>query len=296
MFTVLAFGDGFENDEALIAFLVEIKQGCFIIHSVTIVWSWPNSNQLLIEPVNVSFLNQLMGPHNQINPIQQVEMVDNFMSKNPSSPSCIPFPSFNVFRVRPHQICHWSFMRNLLLSINQSHLINCWQVRRQSTMDTKDCAVDDGAQRKVIKGLIKIFPAIWVAILFVYLVQKSVHHGNVSTFVVSSEEINSVRVFNFETKEECDCFNRVVPSVYKISDHDELVIGDSSSLFEHLLDVVELSVNVACDFDRAIHRYDVWLLCEDASYHIAKLSDSWFSYGFAGPCLLEPLIDTHVSA
>ena len=39
MFAVLAFRDGFENNEALIAFLVQIEQGCFIIHSVTIVWS-----------------------------------------------------------------------------------------------------------------------------------------------------------------------------------------------------------------------------------------------------------------
>jgi hypothetical protein len=71
--------------------------------------------------------------------------------------------------------------------------------------------------------------------------------------VVSSEEINSVGVFNFEAEKECDSFNRVVPSIDEISNHYKLVIGDSSSFFEHLLDIVELPVNIACDFNRAIH-------------------------------------------
>lgn len=143
-------------------------------------------------------------------------------------------------------------MRYLLLSVNQPHLINCRQVWREPTMNAKNTAIDNGAQRKVIKGLVKIFPAVGVAILFVDLIEESVHHGDVSTFVVASEEVDSVGVFDFEAEEEGDGFYGVVASVYEVSDHDELVVGDSSSFSEHLLDVVELSVDITCDFDGAI--------------------------------------------
>lgn len=37
MFAVLALWDCLEDNPALVAFLVQIKQGCFIIHSVTII-------------------------------------------------------------------------------------------------------------------------------------------------------------------------------------------------------------------------------------------------------------------
>ena len=162
-------------------------------------------------------------------------------------------------------------------------------------MDTEDTPVDNRAQWKVIECLIKILPAIWIAILFVYFVQESIHHGYVSTFVVSSEQVNSVRVFDFETKKECDGLYWIVSSVNEVSDHDKLVVRYSSSLFEHLLNVVKLTVDVACNFHRAIHWYNVWLLCKDTSYHVAKLSYGWLCDRFAGPCLFKPLIDAHLS-
>ncbi len=69
-------------------------------------------------------------------------------------------------------------------------------------MNTQHSTIDNRSQRQVIKSLVEIFPAIGVAILFVDLIQKSIHHGDVSTLMVSSEQINSIRVFDFETKKE----------------------------------------------------------------------------------------------
>lgn len=112
--------------------------------------------------------------------------------------------------------------------------------------------------------------------------------------MVSSEQINTIWVFDFEAKKERNGLNWVVSSIDEVSDHDKLAVGDSSTFFEHLLNIVELSMNITCDFDWAIHWYDVWLLSEDASDHVAKLPDSWLCDGFAGPCLFEPMIDAHL--
>jgi hypothetical protein len=38
MFAVLTFRDSFKNNKVLVSFLVEVKQSCLIVHSVTIVW------------------------------------------------------------------------------------------------------------------------------------------------------------------------------------------------------------------------------------------------------------------
>lgn len=60
-----AFRDRLEDDEIPIGMLIEIEEGSLVVHAVAVVGSRPESDQLLIEPVDVPLLHQLMGSHDQ---------------------------------------------------------------------------------------------------------------------------------------------------------------------------------------------------------------------------------------
>lgn len=126
------------------------------------------------------------------------------MAENPSCSSCISFPRLDVLRVRPHQVSHGSFVRNLLFPVDESHLVDGGQVWRESSMDAEHGAIDNGAEREVVKSLVEVFPAVGVAILFVDFVQEAIHHGDVSALVIAPEQVDSVWVLDFEAEQKCD--------------------------------------------------------------------------------------------
>ena len=95
-------------------------------------------------------------------------------------------------------------MRNFLLSVKKTHLVDCWKIRRQSSMNAEDSPVDNSSERQEVKSLIKIFPTVGVAILFVDLIEEAVHHGDVSTLVISSEQVDTVWIAYLKTKEQCN--------------------------------------------------------------------------------------------
>lgn len=78
--------------------------------------------------------------------------------------------------------------------------------------------------------------------------------------MVSSEEVYSVGVFDFEAEEESDGLNRVVASVHEVSNHDELVGRNASPLRKEVLHIVELSVDISSDVDWRVNCDDVGLI------------------------------------
>jgi hypothetical protein len=68
-------------------------------------------------------------------------------------------------------------------------------------VDAEDVAVDDGSEGEEVEGLVKVLPAVGVAVLLVDLVEESVHHGDVPALVVAPEEVDAVGVFDFEAEQ-----------------------------------------------------------------------------------------------
>lgn len=69
-----------------------------------------------------------MSAYDETDLVQQIEMVDNLVSEDPASSSGVPSPRLNIFRVGPHEISEGSFVGYFLFSVEQSHLINRWQI------------------------------------------------------------------------------------------------------------------------------------------------------------------------
>ena len=65
-------------------------------------------------------------------------------------------------------------MGNLLLSINQSYLINSFDIRRQSSVDTKHFPVHDRTQRKIIENFNAKSVSVSIPVLLESLVMESV--------------------------------------------------------------------------------------------------------------------------
>ena len=65
----------------------------------------------------------------------------------------------------------------------------------------------------------------------------------------------------------------MVTSVYEVADHYKFAGWDSTTLCKEVLNVVELTVDVACKVDGSIYADDVGLFCEYCFDLVAEAAD-----------------------
>lgn len=62
--------------------LIEFQNGCLVSHSIAIVGCTPNCHQILFsEPVLISFVCKLVSSADQLESIEVVEIVNDFISE-----------------------------------------------------------------------------------------------------------------------------------------------------------------------------------------------------------------------
>lgn len=130
-------------------------------------------------------------------------------------------------------------------------------------MKAKDLIFNHRSQWKQIKELCKVFPNICVSILSLAFIIESIDLSNLPTFVVSSQNGNSIFVPYFEGDEECYSLNWVIPSIDIIAHKQIVSIWAIASYFEELNQVMKLPMNVSTDCDWAPHRLHIDFLWED---------------------------------
>jgi len=74
-------------------------------------------------------------------------------------------------------------------------------------METEDLTFDDGSQGQVVKELGELFPHIGVPVLPQTLVIETVHLCNLSAFVVSSQNCQSVSVSHLQGYQKGHCLH-----------------------------------------------------------------------------------------
>ena len=80
-------------------------------------------------------------------------------------------------------------------------------------METEDLVVDQGGKGQVVKQVCKVFPNIGVAVLAEALVVEAVYLGNLTRFVVTTEDGDTLRVSNLECNQESHSLNGKVATV-----------------------------------------------------------------------------------
>ena len=111
-------------------------------------------------------------------------------------------------------------MRNFLASLDGSNLINGLHIWGESSMDTQDLSFDKSSDAQIIENLCAVLPRVGVTILSYDFVIKSINGCDLSTLVISSQKGNISGVSDFESHKQLERFDRIVPSVHKISHED----------------------------------------------------------------------------
>ena len=99
-------------------------------------------------------------------------------------------------------------------------------------MQTENLTVHKCCQWKVVKEVSEIFPNIGVSIFSQAFVIKSIHLGNLPTFVISSKNGDSGAKSDLECDKEGDSLHAVVASVHVVAHEQVVGVGGLASNLE----------------------------------------------------------------
>lgn len=99
-------------------------------------------------------------------------------------------------------------------------------------MDAENFSFNNGTDTEVVENFCAVFPWISVSILSNGLIIESIHGGDLSGFVVTSEQSDVGWILELKAEQKLECLNRIITSVDKVSHEDVSSIWDLSSLVE----------------------------------------------------------------
>jgi hypothetical protein len=121
-----------------------------------------------------------------------IELSCDLITKEPASTARRNCPSFNVLGIAPNKVTECTLVRNLLSTSDDANLVDCTDLRAQTTVDTKNLPIDDGSEDKEVENLTAGLPNGSVAILLLTLFVEAVNLGDLAGLVVPSDESNLV--------------------------------------------------------------------------------------------------------
>jgi hypothetical protein len=89
-------------------------------------------------------------------------------------------------------------MWELHASFKQSDLVKSLDIWRQTCMYAENSAFNDSSDAEVIENFSAVLPGVCITILSNGLIVKAVSRRNLSRFMVSSEERDTVWIFKFQ--------------------------------------------------------------------------------------------------
>jgi len=269
---------GMEDFKGSYELVVHIQDRCNITASVAIVWCGPNGNEVLIsEPIFEAVHDKLMRSGNQRNVIDVIKLSSHSRSEEPSSTSGRHSPCFNIFWVGPHKITERSLVWDFHSSVNESHLIDSFNLGRETSVNTEDLALDNSTNAKIVENFCAIFPRVGISVLSNSLIIETVHGCDLSGLMVTSEQGDVRWVLEFEAQKELESLNTVETSVYEITHENVACVWDFTTFIKKFQKIMELAVDITTDGYWSFHRLDIALFNENLLYFLAENSE--FSFG-----------------
>lgn len=84
-------------------------------------------------------------------------------------------------------------------------------------METEDLVVNESGEREVIEEVGEVFPNVRVTVFAQAFIVEAVDLGNLTGFVVSSEDGYTLWVADLESDKESHRFDRVIASIYVVA-------------------------------------------------------------------------------
>lgn len=91
-------------------------------------------------------------------------------------------------------------MRNFYLTVNSSDLINCFDLRGETTVHTKDFAIDNSPDGEIIEHLSAVLPRVRVAILTIYFIVETINGSDLAGLMIASEKSYAIGVLHLEAQ------------------------------------------------------------------------------------------------
>jgi hypothetical protein len=110
-------------DKCVSPAIINLQYGSHVPTSVTVVRCTENGNHLLFMSPVKSIHNQLMSSSNQLKAVCVIELFRYILAKSISSTTRRYSPTTSVIWVRPKEIAHGPFMRNLLNTVKVPYVI-----------------------------------------------------------------------------------------------------------------------------------------------------------------------------
>jgi len=123
-------------------------------------------------------------------------------------------------------------VRDFHSSVDKSDLVNSFDFRGESSVDAEDFTFDNSSDTKIIEDLSAVLPRIGIPVLSNGLVIETVHGGDLSSLVVSSQEGDVSWILELQAEEKLECLDRVEASVHEVTHEDVSGVGDLASLVE----------------------------------------------------------------
>ena len=130
-------------------------------------------------------------------------------------------------------------------------------LRAQPTVDAQCGTVNEGAKSEIVKDLSARSPYIRGVVLLHAFVVKAVDLGDLSRFVIASDEGHSVGMADLEGEEEEEGLHGVEASIYKVAEEEVIDLRTVASYFEEFTEIEELAMDVAtcvCGFEECKRR------------------------------------------
>ena len=118
-------------------------------------------------------------------------------------------------------------------------------------------------QGKEIEKIREVLPDVGVAVFTKTLIVETVNLCNLSRLVVTTSNSHAIRITNLESEEQGHGLNRVVTTIDVITHEKIVCLRGLATNSEELNKIVELTVNITADSDRAIDILDVILFTEN---------------------------------
>lgn len=161
--------------------------------------------------------------------IKMIKLADDLGSEQPAGASGAELPSKDIFRVGPHHVAERPIIGNFFIAVNQADLVNGSNVGREPPMDTKYRILNQSCNWQIVKDIGEIFPWVDITVFLQNFVVKSVSLGDLTGLVVASEEADKMGVFEFQTEEILESFDRMVASINEISNEYVFLVRDFTS-------------------------------------------------------------------
>ena len=161
------------------------------------------------------------------------------------------------FGIRPEKISIETLVSHFLETVDAVDMIDGANEGREAAMDTKDLLIDQSGDAHGIEYVHHVLPGVGVSVLLHALIIETVDLSDLSSFVVTAQQHNSIRVTSLQREKQLHCFYTEVTTVDVISHEYVFGVRNITSNTEQLLQIIELAVNVTAHCARCGYRLNV---------------------------------------